>query len=87
MDHIILKWDKKVHNGKYHVYKINSQGNWVNIHTFSTNDNDIQLLLADTSLENGTLLTKNQEGDSIYHHFKVISENSEFVPPVLATSS
>jgi hypothetical protein len=74
--HVILKWNKKVHNGKYHVYKMNNQGNWVSIHTLITNAQEMQLLLDDTSLENGTLSIKNNEGDPIYHHFKVISENS-----------
>jgi len=74
--HVILKWEKKVHNGKYHVYKMNNQGNWVKIHTLSSNLQEIQLLVADTSLENGTLSIENDEGNPIYHHFKVISENS-----------
>lgn len=74
--HVILKWEKKVHNGKYHVYKMNNQGNWIKIHTLSSNLQEIQLLAADTSLENGTLSIENDGGSPIYHHFKVISENS-----------
>ncbi|WP_430408561.1 invasin domain 3-containing protein [Kordia sp.] len=76
LHNIILKWDKKVHNGKYYLYKMNSQGNWFKIYTLISNTDSIQLLLADTSLQSGTLSTKNEEGDSKYHHFKVISENS-----------
>lgn len=76
LHNIILKWDKKVHNGKYYLYKMNSQGNWFKIYTLISNADSIQLLLADTSLQSGTLSTKNEEGDSKYHHFKVISENS-----------
>ncbi len=74
--HIILKWYKKVHNGKYHIYKMNNQGNWVKIHTLISNDEEIQLLLADTSLNSGTLSIANDESNPINHHFKVNSENS-----------
>ncbi|CAM1343791.1 Ig-like domain-containing protein [Tenacibaculum amylolyticum] len=76
LNHVILKWDKKVHNGKYHVYKMNAQGNWVNIHSLSSNVEDVQLLLDDTSLGNGTLKVTTETGDVKYHHFKVVSENS-----------
>ncbi|PTX62353.1 surface protein [Kordia periserrulae] len=76
LHNIILKWDKKVHNGKYYLYKMNSQGNWFRIHVLISNADSIQLLLTDTSLQSGTLSTKNAEGDSKYHHFKVMSENS-----------
>ena len=76
LNHVILKWDKKVHNGKYHVYKMNNQGNWVKIHTLVSNEIELQLLLADTSLNNGSLTIKSEDGNPIYHHFKVVSENS-----------
>jgi len=76
IDIVILKWDKKVHNGQYHVYKMTNQGNWEKIHSFQANFEDVQLLLADTTLQNGSLLIQNEDGDSIYHHFKVIAENS-----------
>ncbi|MFK8104080.1 MAG: hypothetical protein AB8G15_16220, partial [Saprospiraceae bacterium] len=76
IDHVILKWEKKVHNGKYHLYKMNRQGNWVNIYSFSSNLEHIQLLLADTNLGTGTLSIEDENGNSIYHHFKVIAENS-----------
>ncbi|WP_143569829.1 BspA family leucine-rich repeat surface protein [Tenacibaculum agarivorans] len=73
--YVILKWSKTVHNGKYHVYKMNAQGNWYKIHTLISNLEGIQLLLEDTSQE-GSLSIKNETGDLKYHHFKVISENS-----------
>lgn len=73
---VILKWNKMVHNGNYHVYQMNTQGNWVKIHTFTSNADDVQLLLADTSLENGTLSIQNEDGNPKYYHFKVIAENS-----------
>ncbi len=76
INQVILKWQKTVYNGKYHVYKMNTQGNWVKIHELSSNLEEIQLLLSDTSLANGTLQIESTEGKPIYHHFKVIAENS-----------
>jgi len=76
IDQVILKWEKKVYNGKYHVYKMNTQGNWVKIHELSSNLDEIQVLLTDTSLADGTLQIENTEGKPLYHHFKVLAENS-----------
>jgi len=76
LQHVIIKWDKTVHNGKYHLYKMNNQGNWVKIHEVVSNDLSFQLLLADTDLEDPTLSIENEEGNPIYHHFKIDAENS-----------
>jgi hypothetical protein len=55
---------------------MNSQGNWVNIYSFSSNLENIDLLLEDTSLETGVLQIKDDNENLVYHHFKVISESS-----------
>jgi len=73
---VILHWEKTCYKGKYHVYKMNSQGNWVKIHELQTNDQDIYLPLADTLLHSGILTVTDEGGDTIYHHFKVIAENT-----------
>lgn len=73
---VILHWQKTCYKGKYHVYKMNSQGNWVKIHELQTNDTDIYLPLVDTQLETGTLVVVDVSGNTIYHHFKVIAENT-----------
>jgi len=75
IDNIILKWDKTVHNGKYHIYNMNTQGNWVKIHEIISNDDEIQLFLGETDLEN-ILQIKDVEGALKYYHFKVDAENS-----------
>lgn len=75
---VIIKWDKTVYNGKYQLYKLNSQGNWekMTINPIQTNDESIQIALADTILTSGTLKTKDENGNPIYHHFKVVVENT-----------
>ncbi|WP_338376544.1 hypothetical protein [uncultured Flavobacterium sp.] len=73
---IVLHWEKTCYKGKYHLYKMNSQGNWVKIHELQTNDQDTYLPLELTDLLSGTLSIMNSENNSIYHHFKVIAENT-----------
>ncbi len=76
LTNVILEWNKMTHNGKYHVYKMNNQGNWVKIESIVSNSDSIQILLSDFSIQYGTLSIINTEGNPLYHHFKVISENS-----------
>lgn len=73
---VIFSWEKTVHNGKYHLYKMNNQGNWEKIHEKISNEVNVSLSLQETKLATDELIIKNENGDRIYHHFKVISENS-----------
>ncbi|RYJ36695.1 PKD domain containing protein [Flavobacterium anhuiense] len=73
---IIFNWEKTVYNGKYHLYKMNGQGNWEKIHEISTNLENVALPLQLTKLKNDELIIKDENGNRIYHHFKTISENS-----------
>ncbi|SHH27174.1 vWA domain-containing protein [Flavobacterium defluvii] len=73
---IIFSWEKTVHNGKYHLYKMNNQGNWEKIHEKASNDLNVNLSLQETKLAADELVIKNEDGERIYHHFKIISENS-----------
>lgn len=73
---VIFNWEKTVHNGKYHLYKMSNKGNWEKIHEFVLNDTNVVLPLQQTKLETDELVIKNDDGERIYHHFKVISENS-----------
>ncbi len=76
LHNIVLEWNKTCFNGKYHLYKMNSNGNWNKIHELTTNDNVIQVPLLDTDLSQDNLLVVNNEGLNIYHHFRVIAENT-----------
>ncbi|OJJ15924.1 hypothetical protein BKI52_37020 [marine bacterium AO1-C] len=71
-----LGWQKTTHNGKYHLYKMNAQGNWIKIYEIASNDATMMVDLAITNLQSSELLLRNTEGIGIYHHFKVESENS-----------
>ncbi|MDR2064594.1 MAG: hypothetical protein LBP85_02625 [Prevotellaceae bacterium] len=74
---VTLIWNKTVNNGKYHVYKMNNQGNWMKIKELVANsDETVYLPLADTALESGALQITDEYGQAIYHHFKAIAENS-----------
>jgi len=74
---VALSWDKTVHNGKYHVYKMNLQGNWIAIKEIvANNDAVIALSLADTTLESDILQMLDEDGQALYHHFKAVAENS-----------
>lgn len=73
---VILNWDKTAYKAKYHLYKMNNQGNWFKVYQLQTNDNQISLGLVNTDLQSGILNLTNNEGDPVYHHFKVVTENT-----------
>lgn len=75
LEQVTLVWDKKVHNGKYHLYRRNAEGNWIEIEVVQDNAARVVVALASTSLGSGTLLVQDGSGNPIYHHFKVVSEN------------
>lgn len=67
---VVLYWAKTVHNGKYHLYKMNGQGNWGKIQEIISNNSENQLTL------DNNLTIQSEEGEAIYHHFKLIAENA-----------
>ncbi|QTD39025.1 BspA family leucine-rich repeat surface protein [Polaribacter batillariae] len=73
---IILQWQKTCYKGKYHVYKMNGQGNWIKIHVLESNESTMELSLLDTDLGSEDLTIKNEENNPVYHHFKVTAENT-----------
>ena len=73
---VIFNWKKTVHNGKYHLYKMTRSGNWEKIHEVTSNLDDVILPLENVDSYTDELIIKNDDGERIYHHFKVISENS-----------
>jgi hypothetical protein len=66
-----LTWAKVVHNATYYVYKMNDSGNWNLLHSFKKNDDD------EISFDITQTLSKvDEDGEPIYHRFKVDVENS-----------
>ena len=73
---VIFNWEKTVHNGTYLLYKMNRQGNWDKIHEIVSNEYAISLPLDDVNTYSDELIIKTEDGERIYHHFKMISVNS-----------
>lgn len=77
INNVIFKWEKKAYKGKYHLYKMSNQGNWTKIALLQTNDASIELALNDTDWGNGGALPLvDNEGNAVFHHFKVLTENT-----------
>ncbi|EAY24165.1 hypothetical protein [Microscilla marina] len=76
LTNVRLSWTKTTHNGKYHLYKMNKQGSWEKVYELVSSDASLVVGLVDTALQSDRLLLKNTEGTNIYHHFKVVAENS-----------
>lgn len=76
LSYVTLSWNKTAYKAKYHVYKMTSEGAWQEIAIVTSNKDTIYLPLEDTSLLTDMLSTKNGNGDNIYHHFKVLAENT-----------
>jgi len=66
----------KINKGYYHVQQIDVQGNWSEVAIVSSVNETIYLPLELTNLNTYTLPTQSQEGTRIYHHFKVLAENT-----------
>ncbi|MDX6182588.1 VWA domain-containing protein [Flavobacterium sp. Fl-77] len=73
---VVFRWQKTVHNGKYHLYKMKNQGNWEKIHEMFSNENNVILPLENVASYTDELVIKTNDEQRIYHHFKVLSENS-----------
>lgn len=76
LSNVVLKWSEQAYKGKYHLYKMNSQGNWFKIATVQSNDEEINLPLIETDWDTDQLIIQDSEGNPIYHHFKVVVENT-----------
>ena len=71
LQNVVLSWSKSVHNGTYYLYKMNDRGNWNKIFEITTNDNSVEVDLANTSLGSNVLSKEDEDGNTIYHRFKV----------------
>lgn len=102
----LLSWKEQCYKGKYHLYKMNNQGNWqelARMNVLSSNASKVQLYLFENDPLTNTeswvakdiftitdetmflrlekigldpLTVKDAEGNPVYHHFKVITENT-----------
>lgn len=102
----LLSWKEQCYKGKYHLYKMNNQGNWkelARMNVLPSNASKVQLYLFENDLLTNTeswvakdifditdgtmflrlqkigldpLTVKDAEGNPVYHHFKVVTENT-----------
>ncbi|WP_422083488.1 hypothetical protein [Ulvibacterium sp.] len=73
---VVLFWDKTSYKATYYVYKMNTSGQWARIHEITSNDVTITLPLEQTSLGTNILSMVNADGENVFHHFKIIVENT-----------
>ncbi len=70
-----LVWEPTCYKGNYYLYKMNSSGNWTLLQTFKQHISSARYNLA-------SLPAIDEEGNPIYHHFKVIAENSSGIQSI-----
>ena len=75
-ENMSLQWNRVGYNPTYLVYKMNTQGNWVKIHEFESNEDVVYLPLTETSLTPEELSIIDGESENVFHHFRVDVENS-----------
>jgi hypothetical protein len=73
---VSLSWPQTTYNGRYHLYKLNNLGTWVRVTTVQSNAPLIQVALQDTSLASDVLVKEDAAGNTLYHRFRVMVENS-----------
>jgi hypothetical protein len=71
-----LSWAPTAYNGRYHLYKQNDFGMWTKIATVQSNAPRIEVALRDTSLASDVLVKEDSVGNTLYHRFYVVAENS-----------
>jgi hypothetical protein len=69
LQNVRLNWKKTAHNATYYLYKMTSSGNWQLLNTIKTNDINI-------FYQAGNLLKIDDDGNTIYHRYKVNVENA-----------
>lgn len=68
IENIVLEWDETCFEGKYTLYKMSDVGFWQLIKSFTFEDV--------LSYEYPFLNKIDEDGDTIYHRFKVVAENA-----------
>jgi len=68
LHNVVLSWDETCYKGKYYLYKMTDSGQWQLVDSFDYNDT-LEYTYADLDKEDS-------DGDTIYHRFKVVAENT-----------
>jgi len=81
---VLLKWNPTCYNGTYHLQKLTSDGNWVEIYSVKVKDTPMQYPPLDISNlpdftnfpETQNLPRVDSDGNPVYHSFRVQVQNS-----------
>jgi hypothetical protein len=76
LNNVVLSWQPTCYNGTYYLYVMTSSGNWQKIYEVKSNDSVISVDLADTDLQNGSIVKQDEDENTIYKRFRVQVENS-----------
>ncbi|MDY0088732.1 MAG: hypothetical protein RBR78_00030 [Flavobacteriaceae bacterium] len=71
-----LQWNKTCYQGTYHLYKMTKNGQWNKIFEISGNQESFIVPLMETQWEDHSLVVESEDQKPVYHHFKVIAENT-----------
>lgn len=76
LNQVHLVWSKTCYRGTYHLYKMTPSGNWSKVFEVSGTQDTFVVPLELTTLNDPSLVIEDSNQKPIYHHFKVIAENS-----------
>lgn len=76
LNNVVLSWQPTCYNGTYYLYVMTSSGNWQKIYEVKSNDPVISVDLADTDLQDGSIIKQDEDENTIYKRFRVQVENS-----------
>lgn len=76
LNNVVLSWEPTCYNGTYYLYVMTSSGNWQKIYEVRSNDPVISVDLADTDLQDGSIVKQDEDENTIYKRFRVQAENS-----------
>lgn len=76
LNNVVLSWQPTCYNGTYYLYVMTSSGNWQKIYEVKSNDSVISVDLADTDLQDGSIVKQDEDENTIYKRFRVQVENS-----------
>jgi len=75
---VTLSWAKTTYKGKYFLFKMTGMGQWSKIHEFinTANSAAMTVKLLNTTFASDDLFILDNDGNKIYHHFKIGVESA-----------
>jgi hypothetical protein len=76
LHNVTLTWEPTCYNGTYYVYKRTKGGQWMKIAVQKGNPILFYQSLASSDLQSGSLAKEDDNGNRLYHQFRVVAMNS-----------